>query len=391
MQDLLASGHTYPGYLDQPTCRASNPGQSLQALTVGSIAFTHYADPAWTSFAKQPGEVSAFSRSGPGLWGSIKPEVVEYGGDYLFDTGKPCQVGTPNVAQSCYPELLRSTLSNGPAIGRDSCGTSFATPKVARVASAIQQVLPTEPALLYRSLIINSARWPEWAESAPCKQKSIIIKRIGYGIPQLDRATTNTKYRATFITSGLTHIKARECHIYQIPIPSEIANPGSDHPIRIDITLSYSAEARRSRRGRRGYLAVCADWLTNNKNEPIDRFISRALKNDEAAPKGKNPIPWTIGDQSNRGIIPDASRSNGTLQKDWAYLRTNELPEDFCIAVRGKPGWDKSEDAYARYTLSVSIESMGDRIEIYEHIQAAISELEADLKSQVEAEVEIEL
>ena len=44
---------------------------------------------------------------------------------------------------------------------RDEIGTSFAAPKVAHIASRLQRVLPDESCLLYRVLIVQSARWPE--------------------------------------------------------------------------------------------------------------------------------------------------------------------------------------------------------------------------------------
>ena len=53
----------------------------------------------------------------------------------------------------------------GPAFDRDQAGTSFAAPKVTRIAAYIQAALPDEPALLYRALIVQSARWPVWAEA----------------------------------------------------------------------------------------------------------------------------------------------------------------------------------------------------------------------------------
>ena len=81
--DHLGAGRVYPDYLREPSSRVANPAQSLQALSVGSVAYQFYQSTGWQSFASNEAEPSSFSRSGLGLWNVIKPEVVEFGGDLL--------------------------------------------------------------------------------------------------------------------------------------------------------------------------------------------------------------------------------------------------------------------------------------------------------------------
>jgi len=165
IKDHLDAGRQYPAYLYEPSTRIANPGQSLQALTVGSVAYGSFNDGDWHSFAQEDGHPSAFSRSGPGIWNVIKPEVVEYGGDDSKTQNTPSDVRNGGIAAAC-PELVRSTMfPPGPAHDRDEVGTSFAAPKVARIAAKLHSLLPQEPALLYRALIVQSARWPQWAEN----------------------------------------------------------------------------------------------------------------------------------------------------------------------------------------------------------------------------------
>jgi hypothetical protein len=206
--ELLAAGKSYPGYLVERACRLANPAQSLQALTVGSVAYGAFDHSSWKSVASRIGEPSAFSRAGLGIWDSIKPEVVEYGGDYLSTPGATPSVAVPTHAKECYPPLLRSTLHGGPAHDRDDVGTSYAAPKVARIAASLQKTLPDESCLLYRGLIVQSARWPEWAATLRPEEQTALISRIGYGVPDLERATQNTDHRTTLITQGEQEIKA---------------------------------------------------------------------------------------------------------------------------------------------------------------------------------------
>ncbi len=198
--DHLGAGRAYPNYLIEPSSRVANPAQSLQALSVGSVAYQFYKSTGWQSFATNEAEPSSFSRSGLGLWNVIKPEVVEFGGDYLLSPGALALLGTPTEGRDCFPELVRSTkFGPGPEFDRDDIGTSYAAPKVTHIAAHLQRVLPDEPCLLYRALIVQSARWPEWTRGTAVDTK-LAIRTLGYGVPDLERATTNNDYRVTLIT-----------------------------------------------------------------------------------------------------------------------------------------------------------------------------------------------
>lgn len=389
--ELLISGKTYPAYLSEECCRLANPAQSLQALTVGSVAYDAFEQGDWQSFALRSGEPSAFSRSGLGIWDSIKPEVVEFGGDFLRTPGNAPSVTAPGHAKECYPPLVRSMLHGGPAYDRDDVGTSYAAPKVTRIAARLQAVLPEESCLLYRALIVQSARWPEWAFELPPEQQTALITRIGYGIPDIERATANTAHRTTFITEGEQEIKPGSCHIYQVPIPDAIRSAGPDYTILVEVTLSYAAEPRRTRRTHRGYLSTWLDWMSNRRDESLDAFISRAVKAEDPAVREGTSFGWTISARSSDGRIADVRRSIGTVQKDWAYIKSNALPEDFCIAVRGHKGWSKDPDNTATYTLAVTFEIVGREIEIYDPLRTAVQELQAELGlDELEATVEVE-
>jgi hypothetical protein len=381
--ELIGGGRAYPDYLGEPTCRVANPAQSLQALTVGSVAYGAFESAGWRSLATRPGEPSAFSRAGLGIWDTIKPEVVEKGGDCLHTAGNPPSVGTPDSARECYPELVRSTRYGGPAFDRDDIGTSYAAPKVTRIAARLQALLPEEPCLLYRALIVQSARWPDWADALTPEQQTALLKRIGFGVPDMGRATENTDHRTTFITHGEREIGAGECHVYQVPVPEELRRAGEEYDIRVEVTLSYSAEPRRTRRTPRGYLSAWLDWLSNRKGESLDAFLTRALKSDEDTIQEGTSFGWVIESRGQWGRIPDIRRNVGTVQKDWAVVKSYDLPHDLCIAVRGHRGWSRDPEAAARYALAVTFEIVGQEIPIYEPLRTAVLELRAEVEAEV--------
>lgn len=390
--DHLDAGRPYPDYLTESSSRVANPGQSLQALTVGSVAYRMYESAGWRSFASQPGHPSSFSRSGLGIWDVIKPEVVEFGGDDLRSPGSPTLLGTPTEGRECYPELVRSTMyPPGPAFDRDEIGTSFAAPKVTHIAAHLQRVLPNEPCLLYRALIVQSARWPEWTRLNGV-DANLVIRAIGYGIPNLERATTNTDYRTTLITSGEAGLKAGDCDLYQVPIPESMRGQADEFDILIEVTLSYVAEPRRTRRNLRRYLSTWVDWKSSKLGESLSSFRARVLKHEEAEENAAtgDTLRWTLATRSDHGDVEGAKRSSGTVQKDWAVVKSFQLPDTFCIAVMGHRGWSKDPDSEARYSLAVSFEVIGREIPIYDDLRVAVEELQAELEAEAEVEVDVE-
>ena len=82
------------------------------------------------------------------------------------------------------------------------------------------------------------------------------------------------------------------------------------------------------------------------------------------------------------------------MQKDWAIVKSNTLPDHFCIAVRGHQGWSNDPDTTARYALAVTFEIVGQEISIHDPLRTAVLELqtqiEAELEVEAEAEVEVE-
>ncbi len=386
----LAAGRDYPGYLLMDSCRVANPGQSLQALTVGSISTDVYRSSTWNSFADGPERPSAFSRTGRGIFGVVKPEVVEFGGDFVRNPSN--DISNNPSAKAVYPDLVRCNLhAAGPSTDRDQVGTSFAAPKVTRLAAQLQTIFPKESTLLYRALIALSARWPDWAFFGTRPEQIEAIRHLGYGLPDHDRATENTDYRATMITSNLQKIKAKQVDVYQVNIPDRLREPGNASEVLIEVCLSYSAASRRTRRDRRGYLAVWLDWRTNYAGETAEEFAARLVKEESGTvTTDRDRFNWVVGENAGTGKLTASSRTAGTLQKDWFTMPADQLPASFCIAVVGHQGHSVSPLDEAKYHLTVAVESLGQEIQLYHDM-----ELEVDLLSRkieaAEAEVNVEL
>ena len=382
----LLARREYPDYLTENSCRIANPSQSFQALTVGSITSNSFRDLSWSSLGEKD-EPSPFSCSGLGIWDTIKPEVVEYGGDILKDENQP-----PNFIcnTNTSPELVRSTLSPTPSplVAADDFGTSFAAPRVTHIAARLAAEFPNESCLLYRALIVQSARWPDWALAKTNEEKYNVIRQIGYGIPDVERAISNTPNCITLITQGEKFIKAGEVDIYQVQLPDSLRSPGEEFEILLEITLSYKAQPRRTRRNRRKYLSTWLDWECSKQGEDSKHFLGRMLANHkipEDAEKGDELFTWTLGKEKRYRSIKNVSRSIGTIQKDWAFVKSYDLRGAFSIAVVGHEGWNNDPFAEVPYSLVVSFEAIQADIPIYTPM------VEAQIETEVQTETEIEI
>lgn len=363
IKDFITGGQNYPEYLYNANCKPANPAQSAFAITVGSINHCDFEDDDWQSLGGE-NNISAFSRIGTGIWNSIKPDVVEYGGGLAISKNGLNQV---NGRPQTFPELIRSTLDGGSAFGRDVVGTSFSAPKVTYIAAQLKKLYPEENSNLLRAFLVQGARLPNNHFLNPTTQS---IKCFGYGIPSFERVTTNTEHRITFYNTGTLSVE--EGHIYSLRLPTELNNPANDFDVLIEVTLAYTAKVRRTRQRMKSYLSSWLDWTVSRLDESHDEFVKRSLVDEEDLPESEENehgvIQWKIRERSNWGSVKEINRNNNTVQKDWAIIKAYELPEEISFAIRGHKGWDRTGIGLP-YAFTVSIEVLGNNIPIYESIR----------------------
>lgn len=159
-----------------PEHRLIDPATSALSVTVGSI--TRFDEPEATpnragriSVGKK-NYLSVFTRIGKGVNRAIKPEFVDYGGNYGVH-----QISRGNTKWiTTDRKLAEPTLHNGnDHIFKGYCGTSFSAPHVTHIAARIERALEAQiknapSANLIRAVLANSARCtPEmikWAEES---------------------------------------------------------------------------------------------------------------------------------------------------------------------------------------------------------------------------------
>lgn len=372
----LQTGRNYPNYLDEIESKVANPGVSYFAITVGSIAKEDFEDADYKALAGR-NHVSPFSRTGLGMWGCIKPDVVEFGGDLMKNKLSDELI----TNETTSPELVNSTLHGASAVGKDSFGTSFSTPKVSYIASRLQTEHPTESAQMYRALIIQSARLPEHCFYNPTIND---FRYYGYGVPDVNRALNNSHSRITFIQDG--KVGPQKADIYRLKIPKELKGEGKDFRILVEVTLSFTAKTRLTRKGSHSYLSNWLEWQSSKYNERFSSFRSRTIEyletDEESIEEGADSIKWIIRENpayTNNGI----NRNNSTVQKSWAIIEPQQFAEEFSIAIVGHFGWDKNLESETPYALCVSFEVMDVEMNIYELLAQAQIEIEPEQEIEV--------
>jgi hypothetical protein len=133
----------WPITVDMDADRVSMPGESVRALTVGSIA-----QAATASTLVQTHEPAPYSRRGPGPTHTPKPDVVHFGGNVHV----PWSVGPAST------QVLRPSGAVEP-----SFGTSFSAPLVSAVAGHVWSAMEQHPALppnpsLVKALLLHAAQ-----------------------------------------------------------------------------------------------------------------------------------------------------------------------------------------------------------------------------------------
>jgi len=241
--------------------RLIDPATSALSITVGSITrFTEPDSPRVGIARVSAGDkdyMSVYTRVGAGVNGAIKPEFVDYGGNYSLTQ---IHRGTGRWFERDL-KLLEPTLSNSTdSLFKGWCGTSFSAPHVTHIAARIERALETqieEPpsANLIKAILASSARYStsmrEWAENSidPLCTKEKIPKQqqrlrlAGFGKVD-DSVLYSGTQQVTMFAEDVLDLKT--FHLYKIPVPQEFVEIRANK--RISIGMAYNPPTRLSRK-----------------------------------------------------------------------------------------------------------------------------------------------
>lgn len=356
--EILAA---YPRYLLDDAARIAEPAVASNVLTVGSV--THADAPQKIDGTSPPGDrpiaragqPSPFTRTGPGAAASIKPDLVERGGNWVVDTidlirDKDAGVGVISLRNR-----------DGQLFGVTS-GTSFAAPRVARLAAGVLHRYPGASANLVRALV-GAAVTPV---ANPANLEAKELRRMaGHGRPLPMRALESGPRRVAMTFDG--SMAADTAVIHPVPIPADFARGNSARTIVV--ALAFDPEVRRTRRE---YLAgrmtfdlvrsmsieeIEAIW----KKQPDDRSLRLDLPND----RRRRPT-----------LEPGAQESTTSTLQVRSLRRKRLLPDDgdtYYVVVRhtSSPWAGGKEQRYALVVALDDEERQG--IDLYASLAARLT------------------
>lgn len=244
---LMASGHHvehgYPFYLTHPSARIAEPATAALALTVGGLARFEAAQTlrgdarVGDQAIAGAGQIAPFTRTGPGAFKGVKPELIDYAGNWALTDTNTVDTQNPGVG------VISLAMNPSGRLFAVSSGTSFAAPRVARLAARVWATYPDASANLVRALMAVSARVPG-AVRVQFPDSSELLPIAGYGQPDGARALVSDGPRVVMMFDG--EMPSDTAAIHPIPIPAAFSRGRASR--RLSVALAYDPPVRRQRR-----------------------------------------------------------------------------------------------------------------------------------------------
>ena len=269
--------------------------------------------------------------------------------------------------------------------------TSAATALAAGMAGSILTARPQLWPEAVRALIVHSAEWTPAmrARIDGCNgaktQIQALVRRYGYGVPDLGRALLSTQNDLTlmvedelqpFQRQGKTAPTTRDMKLHLLPWPKEQLTELGAARVELRVTLSYFVEPNPGERGwtrRHRYASHGLRFRVKSAFESLNELRARinqaAREEEEGAPAGAGAEEWLLG----------TFRDRGSIHSDFWYGTAADLAERDAIGVFPVGGWWKEKpylerhDSLARYALVVTIRAPGSEVDIYTTVEAQVA------------------
>lgn len=356
----------YPRYLLHEEAAILDPATALNALTVGSLArwdatFSsqrYLDDPSEQPIARRD-QPSPFTRRGPSVGEAIKPELVDYGGNWAVN------LRTTNrwILRRGLGELsVCRDFAAGRLLAEDS-GTSFAAPHVAHLAARVLMEHPRADHNLLRALLLAHARWPAPSE-AVLTDKTEKLRICGYGRVDDAALVRSTEQDVTMVANDT--IPDRCHHFYEVPLPTEFLQ-GRQRSREITVALAHSPAVRTTRMSYKSCeMEFRLVWATDL--DRVTRMFNAATSREE----------YQRLAEANGARIGARIRGRGTAQTDtWTLRRVSTQRQGerlFLVVTRIDETWGRdltlTEEPYALAVVLRERENAEARL--YTQIQARL-------------------
>ena len=357
----MASGHdaadAYPQYILHSAARVAEPATAALALSVGALARfdapqTLRGDaPVGDHAIASAGEVAPFSRSGPGAFKGVKPEVADIGGNWVIKDTGTLDDENPGVG------VISLGVNATGRLFSVATGTSFAAPRVARLAAQVWTAYPDASANLVRALVGMAARVPaparaQFANGADC------LRAAGYGQPREDLALASGGPRTVMVFDG--EMPTDTAAVHPVPIPEVFARGRASR--RMAVSLAYDPPVRRQRR----------EYLAGDMTFDLLRAVSADDVRERYRRQGEQRVPLTSRPRERLDLQPGAqSTANSTLivRNIQPQLLDPDDGDVYYLAVSHRSAqW--ADEGDQRYALAVElVEEERIDIDLYAAVQ----------------------
>ncbi len=356
----------YPNNLFKDEAKLINPATAALAITVGSISpGIGSSNTSRHPVAGHVGFPSPFTRTGPGLDGMIKPDLVEIGGDLVFPADEDSTIGIVTTNRDFVSGGLFS-IDNG---------TSLSSAKISNLIAKLWNTFPSASSNLIKALLISSSKIPERLVPNrtgqlpldkfynPCRPIKISLEKLnyiyGYGLPNLKEAQSSDINKVILLDEST--IKVDSAKFYEIPLPESYYSTEGDR--EISVTLCFDPETRRTRGD--SYLG-CTIQFKLFRGSSLDELKAKYTEIHE-------DNPGEIKDPTEVDLYPGLRiRSKGCNQKGSViFKRPSFSDESLQLAIICQNKWILNPEYEQKYAVVVKV-THEDPIDIYTPIKSRI-------------------
>lgn len=360
----------YPNYLvDNELFRIINPATSALSITVGSIAqdvsILKIGDRHKSEIYKavaQKNEPSPFTRTGFGINGMMKPELVHYGGNLIF--------------YEMHGRLIENlggklpVLSNTP-LAKLFCfnyGTSFSAPMVTNILGQIANKFPEKSANYLKNLLLQSAEIIENVDfnGSESEKRNSLYRVLGYGLPNYEKAISSFENRVVLLDEG--KIGLNKVQVYSFDMPSIFFETKGKK--KISVVLTFDPITRMTRGD--SYLGNRMEFKLYHSIDPeyvTEKFAEYDFSEDEAVIEELKKYEIKL--------LPGPNRRNSGCHQKGVKIYKQEpknLPRSpFTLVIINSNKWIKDESHEQDYCVSIMLEHT-QNIKLYNEIRTAVQQ-----------------
>ncbi len=358
----------YPKFLlENDNFNIINPATSALAITVGSISDDirtqqdRYGKEQLKINIANKNEPSPFTRTGPGINGMIKPELVEYGGNLILFNNYN------RIQEDDGGKLLLLTNQSTDRIMKYDYGTSFSAAKVSHTAGLIANHFPDKSSNFIKNMLLVGAKYPSILDhkfyylEKKDKAEKINLNVCGYGLSEFERAINSYTNRVVLWDENF--IKLDNVKIYSINIPEVLFREKGRK--KLTVVLTYNPETRSTRGD--SYIGNQLSFYLYHTKTPEEIISKKGKVEDiyEDLELEKYKIP----------LIPGINTLKaGCHQKAWKEYdnRHKNIPNKvLSLVLINSNKWKTDENSIQDYCISLTIEHEKE-IEIYNEIKTRV-------------------